>query len=42
MLAAVVENLDQRAAAKTYGLGGDDLTPGMSWSFRSLRDEWNR
>jgi putative transposase len=42
MLAAVKANLDQRAAEKTYGLDGDDLTPGMSWSFRSLRNEWNR
>jgi putative transposase len=42
MLAAVKANLDQRAAQKTYGLHGDDLTPSMSWSFRSLRNEWNR
>ena len=42
MLAAVKANLDQRAAQKTYGLNGDDLTPSMSWSFRLLRNEWNR
>jgi putative transposase len=42
MLAAVKANLDQRAAEKTYGLGNDELTPPLSWSMRSLRDEWNR
>jgi putative transposase len=29
MLAAVKANLDPRAAEKTYGLDGDDLTPCM-------------
>jgi putative transposase len=42
MLAAVKANLDQRAAEKTYGLDGGDLTPSMRWSFRALRNEWNR
>jgi putative transposase len=42
MLAAVKANLDQRAAEKTYGLEGDDLTPCLGWSMRSLRNEWNR
>ena len=42
MLAAVKANLDQRAAEKTYGLAGDDLTPCLGWSMRSLRNEWNR
>ncbi|MGH3554500.1 MAG: helix-turn-helix domain-containing protein, partial [Mycobacterium sp.] len=42
MLAAVKANVDQRAAEKTYGLAGDELTPCLGWSFRSLRNEWNR
>jgi putative transposase len=42
MLAAVKANLDQRAAEKTYGLAGFELTPSMGWSMRSLRNEWNR
>jgi putative transposase len=41
MLAAVKANLDQRAAEKTYGLAGDELTC-LGWSMRSLRNEWNR
>jgi putative transposase len=42
MLAAVRANLDQRAAEKTYGRSGEELTPSLGWSMRSLRDEWNR
>ena len=42
MLAAVKANLDQRAAEKTYDLAGDELTPCLGWSMRSLRNEWNR
>ena len=42
MLAAVKANLDQRAAEKTYGLRGDDLTACLGWSMRLLRNEWNR
>ena len=42
MLGAVRANLDQRAAERFYGIGEADLTPSMSWSFRSLRNEWNR
>jgi hypothetical protein len=42
MLAAVRANLDQRAAERSYGLAEADLTPGMSWSFQGLRNEWNR
>ena len=42
MLAAVRANLDQRGAERSYGIADDDLTPAMSWSFRSLRNEWNR
>jgi putative transposase len=42
MLAAVKANLDQRTAERSYGTAEDDLTPRMDWSFRSLRNEWNR
>jgi putative transposase len=42
MLAAVRANLDQRAAERSYGIAEVDLTPGMSWSFQDLRNEWNR
>ncbi len=41
MLAAVKANLDQRAAERSYGITDEDLTPPMSWSFQSLRNEWN-
>ena len=42
MLAAVKANLDQRAAERSYGIAEDDLTPCMSWSFVSLRNDWNQ
>ncbi|MGH8115352.1 MAG: hypothetical protein ACREPS_09920, partial [Rhodanobacteraceae bacterium] len=42
MLAAVKANLDQRTAERSYGITDDDLTSWMSWSFQSLRNEWNR
>ena len=42
MLAAVKANLDQRAAERSYGIVDSDLTPCLSWSFQSLRNEWNR
>ena len=42
MLAVVKANLDQRAGERSYGIAEDDLTPTMSWSFQSLRNEWNR
>ncbi len=42
MLAVLRANLDQRAAERSYGIAGTDLTPPMSWSFQSLRNEWNR
>lgn len=42
MLAAVKANLSQRAAERTYGLSGDDLTPALGWSMPDLRREWNR
>ena len=42
MLAAVNANLDQRAAERSYGIADGELTPPLSWSFMSLRKEWNR
>ncbi|HEX2402896.1 MAG TPA: helix-turn-helix domain-containing protein, partial [Mycobacterium sp.] len=42
MLAAARANLDQRHAEKSYGIADSDLTPCMSWSFQSLRNDWNR
>ena len=42
MMAAVKANLDQRAAERSYGIVDSDLTPCLSWSFQSLRNEWNR
>ena len=41
-LARVKANLNQREAEKSYGITGDDLTPALSWSMRSLRTEWNQ
>ena len=40
-LAQVLANLDQREAERSYGIGGDDLTPSLSWSLYSLRKAWN-
>lgn len=42
MLAYVKTNQEQRDAEKTYGIAENDLTPAASWSFQSLRNEWNR
>ena len=42
MLAAVKANLDQRAAERSYGIAGDDLTPSLGWSFQVLRNDFNR
>ena len=42
MLAAVKANLDQRAAEGSYKIAEVELTPCMSWSFQSLRNDWNR
>jgi putative transposase len=42
MLAAVRANMDQRAAERSYGLGGAALTPAMNWSAYALLREWNR
>ena len=42
MLAAVKANLDQRAAERSYGIVDADLTPWLGWSFRALRNDFNR
>nr|WP_313774778.1 IS607 family element RNA-guided endonuclease TnpB [Mycobacterium sp.] len=42
MLRAVKANLSQRAAERSYGIGKADLTPTLSWSFQSLRNDFNR
>ena len=42
MLAVVKANLEQRAAERSYGIAAADLTPALGWSFRALRNEWNR
>ncbi|MFG6201688.1 IS607 family element RNA-guided endonuclease TnpB [Nonomuraea sp. JJY05] len=40
-LAMVKANLAQRAAERSYGLDGDQLTPPVSWSMYALRKRWN-
>jgi IS605 OrfB family transposase len=40
-LALVKAQMDQRAAEKTYGLTGEQLTPTVSWTLPSLRKAWN-
>jgi IS605 OrfB family transposase len=40
-LARVKAVMGQRAAESTYGITGDGLTPGISWSLYSLRKDWN-
>ena len=40
-LGLVKAQMDQRAAEKTYGLTGDQLTPAVSWTLPSLRKAWN-
>ncbi|TDD68147.1 transposase [Actinomadura darangshiensis] len=41
-LARVKATMDQRAAERSYGITGEDLTPVVSWSMYSLRKDWNR
>jgi transposase len=41
-LAAVRANMMQRAAERTYGLDGDELTPIIGWNLAALRRAWNR
>ena len=40
-LGLVKAQMDQRAAEKTYGLSGEDLTASVSWTLPSLRKRWN-
>jgi putative transposase len=42
MLGLVKATLDQRAAERSYGITGDDLTPGLGWSLPALRRAWNQ
>lgn len=42
MLGLVKAVMDQRAAERSYGVAGVDLTPALSWSLAGLRKEWNR
>jgi putative transposase len=42
MLGLVRATLDQRAAEKSYGITGDDLTPSLGWSLPALRRAWNQ
>jgi putative transposase len=41
-LRMVKANLEQRAAERTYGLDGQQLTPSLDWSAYGLRRQWNR
>ncbi|MGH3862612.1 IS607 family element RNA-guided endonuclease TnpB [Actinokineospora sp.] len=41
-LARVKANIGQRAAERTYGLDGDQLTPGVGWNLPALRRAWNQ
>ncbi|HEX4704199.1 MAG TPA: IS607 family element RNA-guided endonuclease TnpB [Pseudonocardiaceae bacterium] len=40
-LAAVLANLRQRAAERSYGLDDDSLTPALGWNLPALRRAWN-
>jgi putative transposase len=40
-LARVTANVGQREAERSYGVPADGLTPSVSWSAYSLREEWN-
>ena len=42
MLRTVKANLSQRDAERSYGIADADLTPPLSWSFQSLRNDFNR
>jgi IS605 OrfB family transposase len=41
-LGLVKAQMDQRAAEKTYGLTGGQLSPSVSWTLPSLRKAWNQ
>jgi len=40
-LARVRANIGQRAAERSYGLDGDQLTPALGWTLPALRRAWN-
>ncbi|MBP2329960.1 putative transposase [Kibdelosporangium banguiense] len=40
-LARVKANIGQRAAERSYGLGGEELTPALAWNLPALRRAWN-
>jgi putative transposase len=40
-LALIKAQMDQRAAEKSYGLTGDQLTPAVPWNLPALRKQWN-
>ena len=40
-LARVKAVMDQRAAERSYGVAGRELTPSLSWSLPGLRKAWN-
>ena len=42
MLEVVQKNLDQRAAERSYGVCGAELTPAEGWSLAGLRKTWNQ
>jgi len=42
LLALVKAVMDQRAAERTYGVAGNQLTPGLGWSLPALRRTWNQ
>jgi putative transposase len=35
-------NIGQRSAERSYGLGGEDLTPVLGWNLPALRRAWNQ
>jgi putative transposase len=41
MLGLVKAVMGQRAAERSYGITGADLTPALNWSLAGLRKEWN-
>jgi putative transposase len=41
-LATVRANIDQRAAERPYGLGGEDLTPVLGWNLPAPRRAGNQ
>jgi putative transposase len=41
MLALVKAVMGQRAAERSYGIAGEDLTPAVNWSLAGLRKNWN-